>query len=109
MGESLSSGALTEATYLILMAVHKPRHGYAIMKFIQNLTNNRVNLGTGTLYGALNILTGKGWIEIHTNNIQNNKKQYIITEAGKESALLELKRLHSLYQLGLQTIEEAET
>lgn len=107
MGESLSSGALTEATYFILLATHKPKHGYAIMKFIQAITNNRVNLGTGTLYGALNILLEKGWIELYTKNEYSKKKEYIITESGKETTLSEIKRLHSLYNTGITVIEEA--
>ncbi|MNI07698.1 Transcriptional regulator PadR-like family protein [compost metagenome] len=108
MGESSSSGALTEATYLILLATHKPKHGYAIMKFIQAVTNNRVNLGTGTLYGALNILLERGWIELYPYNAHSRKKEYIITETGKETALLEIKRLQSLYTTGLTILEEAQ-
>ena len=56
-------GALTEAVFYILLALHEPRHGYAIMQGVQELTNDRVALGPGTLYGALNTLVKKGWIK----------------------------------------------
>lgn len=53
MPESFERSALTEAVFYLL-SVHTPMHGYAIMQKIQQLTHNRVRLGAGTLYGALN-------------------------------------------------------
>ena len=55
-------GALTEVTFYILLALYTPRHGYAVMQFIEEKTGGRLVLGAGTLYGALNTLADKGWI-----------------------------------------------
>lgn len=55
-------GALTEVTFFILLALYTPKHGYAIMQFIQTQTAGRLTLGAGTLYGALRTLQEKGWI-----------------------------------------------
>ena len=45
---------VTEPVLLILTSLaDQPRHGYALMKDIQTLSNGRVRLSTGTLYGAL--------------------------------------------------------
>ena len=41
---------MTETTYYTLLAVTEPRHGYAIMQFVSELTEGRIRLGTGTLY-----------------------------------------------------------
>ena len=41
---------MTETTYYTLLAVTTPRHGYAIMQFVGRLTQERLLLGTGTLY-----------------------------------------------------------
>lgn len=47
---------LTEAVYYILLAVRKPNHGYGIIQEVEQLTNGRVVLGAGTLYGAVQTL-----------------------------------------------------
>ena len=52
----MKGGALTETTFLILLALYEPKHGYGIMQFIEDETNGRVSLGAGTLYGAINTL-----------------------------------------------------
>ena len=59
MGRLSNSGALTESIYYILLRLHKKAHGYALMKDIMEMTNGRVNLGAGTLYGALDTLQKK--------------------------------------------------
>ena len=58
--------ALTEATYYILLSLHKPRHGYGIMQQTEELSGGRVRLAAGTLYSALNTLCDKGWIVLKT-------------------------------------------
>ena len=56
MRDNRKGGALTEVTFYILLALHTPRHGYAVMQFIEEKTGGRLSLGAGTLYGALNSL-----------------------------------------------------
>ena len=63
MRDNVKGGALTEVTFYILLSVYSPRHGYTIMQFIEEQTDGRLSLGAGTLYGALNSLLEKGWIE----------------------------------------------
>ena len=53
--------ALTEAVYYILMALQKPLHGYGIMQVTSELSNKRLILSAGTLYGAISNLIDKGW------------------------------------------------
>ena len=53
MRDNDKGGALTEVTFFILLSLYTPRHGYAIMQFIQERTQGRLSLGAGTLYGAL--------------------------------------------------------
>ncbi len=96
MPESFERGALTEAVFYILLSVHTPMHGYAIMQNINDLTNSRVNLGAGTLYGALNTLSDKKWIMIHDECNSGRKKEYVITELGKNVFSAELERLNEL-------------
>ena len=53
MRDNIKGGALTEVTFYILLSLFSPRHGYAIMQFIEDKTDGRLSLGAGTLYGAL--------------------------------------------------------
>lgn len=88
---------LTEAVYYILLALRKPNHGYGIIQEVQEMTDNRVNLGPGTLYGAINSLLDKNWIELHSEEKQSRKKKsYIITSIGKQVFDNEVARLKEL-------------
>ena len=99
MPESTFRGALTEAVYYILLALYKPTHGYGIMKFIRNTTDDRVIIGSGTLYGALGTLLKNGWIKIDYSN-DDDKKCYVITDKGKSVIDKELIRLKELVEDG---------
>ena len=63
MRDNAKSGALTEVTFYILLSLYTPKHGYAVMQFVEEKTGGRLSLGAGTLYGALNSLQDKKWIE----------------------------------------------
>ncbi len=92
MREHARSGALTEVTFFILLSVYEPRHGYAIMQFVERETKGRLILGAGSLYGALNSLTQKGYIELLGEDGER-RKQYRITAAGRQVVKKELARL----------------
>lgn len=88
---------LTEAVYYILLAVREPNHGYGIIREVQEMTDGRVNLGAGTLYGAINSLLDKEWIELYSEEKQSRKKKsYIITSKGREVFNKEVVRLKEL-------------
>ena len=71
---------LTEAVYYILLALRTPHHGYGIIQDVLEMTDGRVNLGPGTLYGAINSLLEKGWIKLYSEEKESRKKKsYIIT------------------------------
>lgn len=97
MRDNAKGGALTEVTFYILLSLFAPKHGYAIMQFIEDKTDGRLSLGAGTLYGALNSLEDKGWIALYGDN-EGRKKEYLITALGKEIAGKELTRLQKLTQ-----------
>ena len=59
MRDNAKGGALTEVTFYILLSLYTPKHGYAVMQFIEEKTDGRLSLGAGTLYGALNSLQDK--------------------------------------------------
>ena len=83
MRDNAKSGALTEVTFYILLSLYTPKHGYAVMQFVEEKTGGRLSLGAGTLYGALNSLQGKKWIEPY-EIVREAKKEYHITAQGKK-------------------------
>lgn len=88
---------LTEAVYYILLALRKPNHGYGIIQEVEQLTSGRVVLGAGTLYGAIQTLLKKKWIAIYRIDTESRKKkEYIITDLGKEVFEAERQRLEEL-------------
>lgn len=93
-----SNNALTEAVYYILLALVEPIHGYGIMQQTATLSNGRVRLSAGTLYGALASLLDKGWIEQLPE--EGRKKGYIITAEGRAVLEQELQRLTELVENG---------
>jgi DNA-binding PadR family transcriptional regulator len=100
MADNTSQGALTEATYLILLSMLEPRHGYSVMQNIDNMTEGRVVLGAGTLYGAINTLLEKQWIRAVTEGTDSRKKEYVITNSGRRALRIELERLEELISIG---------
>ena len=99
--------ALTESTYYILLSLVEPRHGYGIMQQTAELSSGRVRLAAGTLYGALNSLTEKGWILPLPAEDSARRKEYKLTEQGREILRQEVKRLKELAENGERILGEA--
>ncbi|MBV7332299.1 PadR family transcriptional regulator [Chloroflexi bacterium TSY] len=107
---------LTEATFFILLSLApKPKHGYAIMKDVEILSQGRVELSTGTLYGALKRLLAQKWIErvegspLETQSgaeSARQRKAYALTELGRTMLNAEVRRLELLVSAAqLPTLE----
>ncbi len=101
----MSGTALTEAVYYILLSLIKPMHGYGIMQNVEQLSNGRVKLAAGTLYGAINTLLEKGWITAIPGEKDSRKKEYRITEAGRQALEGEILRLRELIENGNRILE----
>ncbi len=103
---------LTETTFFILLSMADgPKHGYAIMKDIRTLSEGRMLLGTGTLYGALKRLLEQRWIErvdqhephgLETVRDGRPRKAYALPWLGRrilEADVARLQRLATLANL----------
>ena len=98
--------ALTEATYYILLSLVRPRHGYGIMQLTKELSGGRVHLAAGTLYGALNALSTKGWIIQLPSDEDSRRKEYRLTEKGLQVLRVEVERLRELADNGERILRE---
>src|SRR4051795_1569546 len=70
---------------LILKALSwGPRHGYAVVEWIEQATDTAFLIGEGTLYPALHRLEGRGWITAEWGVSDNNRqaKYYRLAPAG---------------------------
>src|SRR5690349_16833531 len=94
---------LTSAYFYILLSLSiKSKHGYEIMKQVSLDSNGKVNLGPGTLYGAIKKMLEEGLIkELKTKNTQR-RRYYSITAKGTKILNLELER----YQQALEVAKK---
>ena len=98
---------LTEGVFYILLALKKPNHGYGIIQDIQHMTDGRLVLGAGTLYGAINTMLDKGWIKLYSEETASRKKkEYMITDIGKEMVKFETERLEELIRNSKMQMED---
>jgi len=97
---------LTESTFLILLALTTPRHGYAVMQEVATLSMKRVRLGPGTLYGALSTMVSKGLIEPvgETDAGGERRKVYALRPEGRDLLRREIARLRELIQIADQVL-----
>lgn len=90
---------LTESYYYILLCLYKgPNHGYGIMQDVMKISNNRVKIGSGTMYTAVSKMIKKGWIRdsITVDDSDDRRRTYEITKEGTEILYGEIKRLKEL-------------
>jgi len=92
----------------------QPMHGWGIANRIQQVSNNVLQIGQGSLYPALHRLEYKGWIRSDWGISENNRKAkfYALTAAGKKQFLAELRqweRLSTAIGLVLNATPEVET
>ena len=99
---------LTEAVYYILLSLLEPLHGYGIIQNVEKLSGGRVRLAAGTLYGAINTLLEKGWIIALEGEADSRKKEYVITELGREMLQREVRRLSELLENGKRLLGGSE-
>lgn len=95
-------GRFAEPSLLILVSLSdQPRHGYAIMTDVEELSG--VRIGPGTLYAALSRLEGRGLIEALP--AEDRRRPYRITGAGVRTLRAQLRGLRSFARVGLTRLD----
>lgn len=103
-GQDSMEDTLTDSSYLILLALLKPQHGYAIMKEVSSLTYGQVNIGAASMYTILKKLEKNQLITLEESN--ERKKIYLISDKGLELLKTDTKRRKLLYQAGSRLLAE---
>jgi len=100
---------LTEPVLLILLSLaERPRHGYSILKDVEEISAGRVVLSTGTLYGALSRLLDDAWIErFEESNSSRGRQAYRLSPLGRRTLQTEVSRLKQLTRVaGLRAVRK---
>ncbi|WP_406200309.1 PadR family transcriptional regulator [Kitasatospora sp. NBC_01560] len=95
----MTERAMQEPTLLLLTALaDAPRHGYALIQEIDAISDGRVRMRTGTLYGALDRLLQQGLIEVAAEEIVDGRarRSYALTDAGRDALTTEAERLRAV-------------
>jgi DNA-binding PadR family transcriptional regulator len=101
---------LTEPVLLILLSLAgQPRHGYSILKDVEHMSDGRVMLSTGTLYGALRRLLDDDWIErFEEEESSRGRQAYRLTPQGRRNLQLEVNRMKHLTRLASLRVAATE-
>ncbi|OIJ15175.1 PadR family transcriptional regulator [Anaerobacillus arseniciselenatis] len=90
--DALKSGELTDSAYYILMSLLEARHGYLIMKWIEEITDGQLSVGPASLYTTLKKLLDGEFIEELSGADDGKRKTYVTTEKGLTLLKKEVER-----------------
>jgi DNA-binding PadR family transcriptional regulator len=95
--------------FVLLSLAEQPRHGYSILKDIESMSDGRVLLSTGTLYGALQRLLDNGWIEqVEEEDAPRDRRTYKLTSRGRRNLQAEIERMRHLTKLAALRVSRKE-
>src|ERR1051325_11297866 len=106
MIDPLSQLPLTPVVLHVLLALAdepQGKHGYAVAREVEEVTEGQIRMGPGTLYGSIQRMLDAGLIEERrgrpTNGDDERRRYYRITGFGKRVMGLELSRLEGIVAL----------
>lgn len=108
----MTDAPLREPTFFILAALADgPAHGYRLMTTIEGLSDGRVRLRAGTLYGALDRLRRDGLIEHVATETGDGppRNSYQLTPLGRDVLTTEVARLRRNAEVGRVSLQRLAT
>ncbi len=86
--------------YVLLALAEEERHGYAVSKIVETMTNGGVRLPPGTLYPLIHQLLVDGWIEPADHDSEDaRRRRYKLTAHGRRIAQAEARRLEDVVRM----------
>lgn len=89
---------LTEATYYIMLTLVEPLHGYAVMQKVEEISQDAVRVGPGTLYGVFTTLEKEGLIVKVSEH--DRRKSYTLTPKGRAVLASQIERVELMSRNG---------
>lgn len=98
------NNALNDPGLLVLASLAGgDKHGYAMMEDIRDFA--QIDLGPGTLYGAITRLEQHGWIRPVRSD--DRRQPYTITSAGRAHLEEQIESLHRVVKTGMRRLRPA--
>ncbi|TQJ92028.1 PadR family transcriptional regulator [Streptomyces sp. SLBN-31] len=105
----MASRNMTQAAFFVLTALaDQPRHGYGILREVEELSGGDVQLRVGTLYGVLDRLTADGLIALDREEVHDGRlrRYYRVTDDGTRALAAEAERMAAGASAARQRIAE---
>lgn len=102
--------SIRRPSFLILSALAAgPLHGYAVIKEVARLSDDRVRLAAGTLYAALDRLTDEDLIEVDREETVNGRprRYYRLTRTGADALAAAAEQMRHDALLATQRLRRA--
>lgn len=101
---------MPDSMYYMMLALTVPRHGYGIMKHVEDITGGTVKIGPGTLYTNLTKMEESLWIEERSDIEVTDERRvpYSLTSAGRAVFMHELDRREKQVLQGKQALQQGE-
>ena len=87
---------MTETGFYILLCLRRPNHGYGIAQKVKEMTEGRIELSAGTVYGSLSKMEKDGLIEYLRE--EQKRKIYCMTPLGREVLEKEIARIDQIHR-----------
>lgn len=101
----LESGDLADAALYVLLALAQPRHGYAVMQFLRQESNEAIALGPASLYTTLKKLVAAGLIDELDGD--DSRRVYCLNSKGREVLVRNIERRRQLLAMANTIMEKA--
>jgi DNA-binding PadR family transcriptional regulator len=102
--------AMHEPTFFILTALAgQCRHGYGLMREVNELSHGRISLRAGTLYAALDRLTADGLLTVDREEAVEGRlrRYYTLTDEGTKALTEEVERLRANATIAAASLRRA--
>lgn len=99
----LDDGELTDNAYYILLSLTEPKHGYMIMKNLEEITNRRISISPASMYTTLKKLLSAELIQLIE---EERKKTYIATEKGFQFLIRDISKKKAMINQGEMILKD---
>ena len=87
---------MTETGFYILFCLQKPQHGYGMGLKVKEMTEGKISISPGTMYGTLSKMEKDGLISFYGE--EEKRRIYQISPLGREVLENEISRIEMLYK-----------
>lgn len=95
---------LTDSVFYIMAGLTVPRHGYAVMSLVEELTDGQVVIGPASLYTIIKKLMKQSYIEL-VDESDSRRKVYQLTEKGREVLMVDIERRKKMVEFAIEGLK----